>query len=148
MLILRQIFNFIKLLHSETAPGQLCAGFVLGMFMGFTPIMTLHWVAYVLVLVMLRINIGAALLGFGMFKVLAFALDPLFHSTGLELLRMESLKPLWVWMFHAPVIPFTRFNNSVVLGSFIVAALAALPLYFLTRILVIKYRVVVVARIK
>lgn len=149
MLLLRYLFDFVKLLHSETSTRQLSWGFVMGLFLGFTPITTLHWVIYWVLLLVLRINIGAALLGFATFSAIAFFLDPIFHTTGLTLLtKVPSLTPLWVSLYHAPIIPYTRFNNTVVLGSFVLALLCLLPLYILSGLLIRKYRDTVVHRIK
>jgi uncharacterized protein (TIGR03546 family) len=45
-----------------------------------------------------------------------------------------------------PIVPFTRFNNTVVMGSGVVA-LALTPIVFvLARILIAKYREKIVAR--
>jgi len=149
MLILKQIFSFLELLHKETATNQLCAGFVLGMFMGFTPMMTLHWFLFLLLMLILRVNIGATMLSWGVFKILAFGVDPLFNSVGLlALADTPPLVPLWVSLSNLPLIPFTRFNNSIVMGSLLISVVLALPLYFLSKTLVVKYREIVVAKIR
>lgn len=149
MLVLRYLFKFIQLLHSENSPNQLCWGFVVGMFMGFTPTLTLHWFGYVVLLFILCINMGAAFLGFALFGILAFVLDPLFSSIGLFVLtEVEALVGLWTWAYHMPILPYTRFNNSIVMGSFIVAFLMAAPLFYFSRIGILRYRDTVVTRIK
>jgi uncharacterized protein (TIGR03546 family) len=43
-----------------------------------------------------------------------------------------------------PIIPYTRFNNSVVMGSFIVALILSPILFFVFKFLIEKYRANVV----
>ena len=45
-------------------------------------------------------------------------------------------------------MPLTNFNNSVVLGSFVGWLVLWLPIFFLSRWLVVKYRVHVFERLK
>jgi len=47
-----------------------------------------------------------------------------------------------------PIVPFTRFNNSVVMGSGIVAIVLSPVVFFASKFLVQKYREKVVARFK
>lgn len=149
MLILRQIFSFLELLHKETSSKQLCAGFVLGMFLGFTPTLTLHWFLGVLVLILFRINIGATLLSWSLFKVLAFLADPLFDEAGLYFLTdIPPLNGLWVFLSRVPLFPYSRFNNSIVMGSFLFFLILAVPLFFLSKYLVDQYRQIVVRRVR
>ena len=149
MFVLNQLVKFLKLLHTETSTNQLASGFTLGMFMGFTPFLTLHSFAYWFLLLILRINIGAAFIAFAFFKMWAYAFDQYFHRIGLHILTEEpSLKGLFTQLFNMPVVPYTRFYNSIVMGTFATSVVVAIPFFFLTKILIIKYRTVVVARVK
>ena len=149
MAILHQFFKFLQMLHSETSTHQLSGGFLLGMCMGFTPTLTLHWFLYLVLLLMLRANIGAAMLSWALFKVLAFALDPMFHAVGLfALTQAPAITPFWASLYHAPIVPFTYFYNTIVMGSLIVQLAAAIPFFLLSGFLIKKYRQVVVARFK
>ena len=148
MLIIRQLLKFIELLHKETGENQLAAGFVLGLFMGFTPVASLFWVGYLLLLIMFRFNIGAAFFAYGVLKVVSFALDPFFDKLGTALLSHSGLGVLWTALFNAPIIPFTRFNNSIVMGSVAVSVLLCIPLYFFMKWAVRRYRAVVVQSIQ
>ena len=149
MFILNQIFKFLKMLHSETSTNQLASGFVLGMFMGLTPAATLLFVSYWLLLLLLRINMGAAFISFAIFKIWAYIFDPQFDQLGRHILtEMADLKPTFVTWFNMPVVPFTYFYNTVVMGSFVAALVLAIPLFFLSNVLIKKYRATVVQRFK
>jgi uncharacterized protein (TIGR03546 family) len=139
--MIQQIISFIRLIHSETDPRQISLGFALGMIPGLTPLMSLHNVLVLLILLFIRANIGAAMLSWAAFSLLAFFLDPLFHQFGLFLLRdVASLQGVWTALYNAPFVPYTKFNNSVLMGSLIFSLLAFYPVYWGGRIMVVKYR--------
>lgn len=148
MFLLNQLFKFLELLHSETSTHQLSSGFVLGLFVGFTPMFTLFQALYLTLMLFLRINIGAVFLSAALFELMSFFLDPVFDSVGLHLLRSEWLQPLWTSLYAFPVIAYTFFYNTVVMGSVALAGLLGLPLFFASNWLICRYRVTVVSRIK
>ncbi|OGP64064.1 MAG: hypothetical protein A2170_07035 [Deltaproteobacteria bacterium RBG_13_53_10] len=146
--MIQQVISIIRLMHSETDPRQISLGFALGMIPGLTPFMSLHNVLVLLVLLFFRANTGAAMLSWAVFSILAFVLDPLFHRFGLFLLRdVGSLQGLWTVLFNAPIIPYTRFNNSVLMGSLVISLLAFYPVYWGGKAMVMKYRETVMERL-
>ena len=146
--MIQQIISFIRLLHSETDPRQISLGFALGMIPGFTPFKSLHNLVVLFALFFFRVNIGAAMLAWAVFSILAFALDPLFHRFGLFLLTgVTSLQGLWTALYNAPLVPYTRFNNSVLMGSLIFSLLAFYPVYWGGNLMVVKYRETVMERL-
>ncbi len=147
-LLLKQIFNFFKLLNSDTGTYQIASGLTIGMFLGFSPFLSLQTLIVLLVLFFFRIQFGAAFLAAFFFKFIAFIIDPLADILGRVVLEAESLREIWVMLYNMPIIPFTRFNNSIVMGSFLVALILALPIFFLFKSFVIKYRETVVFRFK
>ena len=135
------IFKMIKVLHSDTDPRQISLGFSLGMIPGLTPFSSPHNLLVLLALLFLRANLGAALLSLAGFGVLAYGLDPLFNRLGLFLLTgVDSLQGFWTSLYNAPLLPYTRFNNSVVLGSLVFSILAFYPVYRAGTLMVLKYR--------
>lgn len=140
MLLLRYIFKFFDLLRRENAPWQIACAIVLGMFIGFTPYFTLQTVTYIVILLIFRIHIGFTLISFLFFHALSVLTDPLFHQLGLSLLtETPGMQKLWAGLYHSPIVPFTGFNNSLVLGGGVVSSVLALPLFFISRLCVIQY---------
>ncbi len=148
MLILNQLFKFLKLLHSETGHHQMAGGVVLGMFMGLTPMLTLSQVFYLLVLLCVRINFGAAFIAMALFKGLAFACDPFLDRLGSLALRNDSAEPIWTALYNMPVVPYTFFYNTVVMGSILTSLALSIPVFLLSGFLIDRYRTVVVAKFK
>lgn len=148
MFLLNQLFKFLKMLHSETSTRQLSSGFVLGMFMGFTPTFTLLQFFYLVLMLILRINMGAVFLSFGLFRLLSFALDPVFDSVGLRVLRWEALTDLFVTLYNSAVVPYTFFYNTIIMGALTLSLGLSIPLFIISGALIRRYRLVVVARFK
>lgn len=147
-LLLKQIFGFLKLLNSDTGTNQLAAGVAAGFVLGMTPAFSLQTILIILLILFFRIQIGAALLGAFFFAFPAYLLDPMFNSVGMSLLESQSLNGLWTTLYNLPLVPFTRFYNSLVMGSGVIAFLLAPVIFFLAKILIQKYRVVIVERFK
>lgn len=147
-LILKQLFGFLKLLNSDTGTNQIAAGIACGFILGMTPSLSLHSLLLFILMLVFRVQIGAAFLSAFFFKFIAYLLDPVFHQVGSVVLEMESLRAVFISLYNMPIIPFTRFNNSLVMGSGVVS-FALFPFVFLIgRFTVVKYRKTVVDRFK
>lgn len=139
--MVRLLFKFIKVIHSDRDPRQICLGFSLGMIMGLTPLLSAHNLIVLLAILFFRTNISAAILSWAVFSLIAFILDPLFHQFGLIILtKTEFLTGIWTVLYNAPFVPYTRFNNSIVMGSLIFSLMAFYPVYLGGLFIVVKYR--------
>ena len=147
-ILLKQVFGLLKLLNSETGQNQIAAGIAAGFILGMSPSFSIQTLIVFLCLVVFRVQMGMAFLAAFFFKFVAWILDPAFHAVGSSLLEMPALQGLWTHMYNMPIVPLTRFNNSIVMGSGVVAILFAPVIFFVGRALVVKYRETVVARFK
>ena len=143
-LLIKQLINLIRLLHSDTGQAQIAAGLAFGVFLGFAPFLSLQTVLVLFVVFIFRVQLGAAFLSAFFFKFVAFLLDPVADPIGRTLLENKSLRPLWTSMYNVPLLPMTRFNNSIILGSFALSILLCPVLYFVFKMLVVKYQTTVV----
>ncbi len=148
MLLLKLIQQLIKALNSDGTPGQVAAGIALGAVLGLTPLMNVHNLVLFGLALILNVSMPGVFLGWMVFVPVGFALDPLFNALGSWLLASAALRPLWTWMYNVPAMPFTNFNNTVVLGSFVFWVVAFVPLFFLARWGVDRYRARVYERLK
>jgi uncharacterized protein (TIGR03546 family) len=141
MFWLKLVSNFIKILREGQTPAQVAGGFALGSILGLSPMLTLQGVLVWLVILVLDVNLSAATLSLLVFSLIAFIFDPVFHYLGyLLLVDVEGLKGLWTTLYNAPIAPLTRFNNTVVMGSFACALILFTPVYFGMKKFVIAYR--------
>jgi uncharacterized protein (TIGR03546 family) len=147
-LLLKQVFGLLKLLNSETGQNQIAAGIAAGFILGMSPSLSIQTLLVFLCLVIFRVQMGMAFLSAFFFKFIAWLLDPAFHLVGSALLEMPSLQGLWTQMYNMPIVPLTRFNNSIVMGSGVLAIVLSPVIFFAGRSFVVKYRETVVARFK
>jgi len=147
-LLLKQLFAFLKLLNSETGHNQIAAGIAVGFILGMSPMLSLQAFLVFVLIFFFRIQSGAAFLAAFFFAFIAYLLDPVFHAMGAAVLEADSLQPLLTSLYNMPLVPLTRFYNSVVMGAGITGFLLAPVIFFVSRALILKYRVVVVARVK
>ncbi|HJU67171.1 MAG TPA: TIGR03546 family protein [Gemmatimonadaceae bacterium] len=139
--LLKLLQSLVKTLHSEGTPGQVAAGIALGSVLGLTPLVNVHNLVIAALILVLNVSIGGAMLGWALFLPLGFALDPVFDRVGRQLLLdTPALTPMWTSWFNTPVLPYTNFNNTIVLGSFVAWLFLALPIFFAGRYAVTRYR--------
>jgi len=141
--------DFLKILREGQTPGQIAGGFALGSILGLSPMFTLQGLLIWLVLLVLDVNLSAALLAITLFSLFAYIVDPVFHWLGFQILvNVDALKPAWTWMYNAPIAPLTRFNNTVVMGSLVVALALFLPLFLAMKRFVVAYRTHIHSRVE
>ncbi len=115
------------------SPGQLAAGLTFGMMIGFIPKDSLIVYSLLGVLLVIRANLIAASIAGLVSAGLAGLLTPVFHTVGLYLLESNTLKPLWQQISELPLVGWTRFNNSLVMGSFVIGLFSAVPVFHVSK---------------
>jgi len=147
-LILKQLFNLLKLLNSDTGEKSIALGFVMGMILGFSPFFSLQTILVIVLLFVFKIQLGAALSSSFFFALVAYLFDPVFNQLGIVFLELKALAPVYEMLYTMPIIPFTKFYNSIVMGSFVLAVILAPFVYIGSQKLIIKYRISVVEKYK
>jgi uncharacterized protein (TIGR03546 family) len=138
--MLRLTARLLKVLNSETNPGQISLGLCFAMVVGLTPLLSLHNLFVLLLILILRVNLSAFILGLGVFSGMAYLLDPVFHWNGMHILTAPSLEGVWTSLYNYPLGKLARFNNTVVMGSMVFSLALFVPLYFLSNSLIFRYR--------
>jgi len=147
-LLLKQLFSLVKLLNSETGENQIAAGVAAGFILGMTPALSLQSFIVFLCLFLFRIQMGMAFVAAFFFSFVAWILDPIFHKVGAAVLTLPALESLFTSLYNLPIVPYTRFNNSVVMGSGVLSLLLVPFVFLLSRSLLLKYRETVLVKIK
>lgn len=146
--LLKQLFGLIKLLNSDTGHNQIAAGIAAGFVLGMSPWLSLQALLIFFCLFFFRVQAGMAFLAAFFFAFVAWLLDPMFHAFGRVMLEAGALQGLWTTLYNLPLVPFTRFNNTTVIGAGVIS-LALCPLiFFVARSLVLSYRQAVVERFR
>jgi len=143
--MLRLLANLLRVLNSESDPGQISLAFCFAMVAGLTPFWNLHNLLVLLLVLLIRVNLSAFLVGLMFFSGVAYLLDPLFNRIGLAILTTDSLEGLWTSLYHSTLWRIERFNNTIVMGSLSFSLVAFIPLYLLSNLGIRRYRAHVLA---
>jgi uncharacterized protein (TIGR03546 family) len=127
------IRQFIQGLTSDTAPGQIGGGIALGVLIGLLPKATLTAQLLLVLVMALSVNIPMALISMFLMAFVNPFMDKLTDPVGYYLLTSPALAPLWTKLYNTPVMPWTGFNNTVLLGGLIVGLVLTIPVYFAGR---------------
>lgn len=146
--MLRLLARFLKVLGSETAPGQIALGVALAMVAGLTPLSSPHNLLVLFLLLVLRANLSAFLVALAAFSGFAYLLDPVSHRFGRFLLTQPALQDFWTALYNVPGMRLTRFHHTIVMGSLVLSLALVVPVYLLTAAGVRRYRERVLARVR
>jgi len=140
LLIIKYVAKLLKALSSEASPAQIAGGFILGMIIGLTPLLSFHNLIIVMLILVIKVNFGMVILAFIIFSGIAYLADPAFHNFGIWLLENEAWQSLWISMYDNEWWAMTRFYNTVVIGSFVSAVILSLPMFPGVIVFVKQYR--------
>ena len=139
MFYLRPARFLVKALVTDNSPSQMALGFSLGVMIGLVPKGNLIAIGLMLILGAVRLNLGVGMLTAFAVSWLGGWLDPMTDRIGRELLTAPQLNAFWTEFYNMPVTPWTKFNNTVVLGSFALGAAMLIPMFLISRPLFAKY---------
>ena len=139
MFFLKTLKQIIVIFQTDISPNQVAWGFALGAILGLVPNMFMKLVLFI-VIMMFRVNVSAAFLAWAIYEILSFALDPLFDVIGYQILSIGSLNAFYTYLYNLPIVPFTKFNNTVVMGSLVVGIILIIPNMIIAKKLLVYYR--------
>ena len=135
--MIKALTTLIKSLSSNTNPGALAHAFCCGMLLGFLPKNNILWYILFILICFMRIQRTVFSLSTLTFSLLSPLFDPFFHNIGFWILSLEKASPFYSFLLNIPFVAFTKFNNTIVAGSFVFGIIAYIPLFVLS-ILFIK----------
>ena len=134
--MLKFIVKFLKALNSNSHPGEIAHAVCLGVLLGFLPKNNIFWYAITIFALFMRINKGALVLSTIAFTLLAPLFDPIFDSVGYWFLTLPKLEPVFANLLDIPFVGFTKFNNTIAMGSLLCGLIVYIPVYILARLFV------------
>jgi uncharacterized protein (TIGR03546 family) len=139
-MLFNPIFKLFSILNGDDNPSQIAWGVVLGCVIGLSPFYSLHNLILFFIVCVMRVHFSSFVISAVVFSAIAALIDPISHQVGEALLTNPSLLTVWANLYDIDIFRLARFNHTITLGALTVALAAALPLFFLTKILVNKYR--------
>lgn len=132
-LFVRPIRCFLRAFTSADTPGQLALGVALGMMIGLAPKGNLIAVGLGILLLATRVNLGTGLLAATAFSWVGMLVDPFTGRIGHAILTTEWLQGTGAFLYDLPLMPWTGFNNTVVLGNLLLGIWLFYPVYKMSR---------------
>jgi uncharacterized protein (TIGR03546 family) len=131
--LLKPLRQFAGAMLGNDSPRQLAAGVTLGMMLGLVPKGNLIAVALGILLFGLKVNRSAGLVAAALFTAFGSAADGFAHKLGKNVLETQGLQSTFTWLYDLPLGPWIGFNNTVVLGSLLLAIYFSSPVYWFSR---------------
>ncbi len=147
-MILKWLFDLLRVLNSNKHTGEVAAGFSFGIMLTLIPGGNLLWALLFVIGFFTRLNLMTAFLTLGLGKLIVPLVDPLLDAAGYLILTNSSLRPLFTALHAIPLIPLTDFNNTIVMGGFVISLILAFPLWILFKQIISLYRTAVRDRLR
>ena len=138
--MLGMLARLLKALNSESGPWAIAWGFVFGMIMGLTPLLSAHNLVVLFLAMSLRINFSGFLLAWVFFSGVAYVFDPVADYLGEQLLQAEALQGLWYSLYDQAWARLLQFNHTITLGSLVFALLFAPVWLGISYMAIVNYR--------
>lgn len=139
-MVIRLIAKLLALLNSNRRSVEIGASIAFGLWLALVPSPNLLFAGLVLLVFLVKINLGMTIISFLVFLLLVPTVDPLLNALGVEVLTAPSLQDFFRSAYATPVVPLTRFNDALVAGSFVGGAALFVPVTLLGMLLVRLYR--------
>lgn len=140
LLGIKFLAKILAVLNGEISPRQVAAGFAAGVWVGLVPMSGLLPSVLLILFFLVNINLTILFVTAAVVKILSFLIDPLSNTIGHAVLTAPALNDFWTRLYNVPIVPYTRFNNTNVMGSFILGIILLVPMYVLGRWAVMAYR--------
>ena len=145
--MLGYFLKLFKSLNSNSHPGEIAHGVALGVIMGMVPKDNALWYILFVLFFFIRINKAVYLLVTLGVSLCIAPLDMMLDCIGYQVLMFEPAIPVYRTLLDIPFVAFTKFNNTVVMGSLVAGLILYIPVYILSRLVVKLWRVVIAPKI-
>ena len=138
--MIKFIKKILTALSSNTDSALISHALSCGILLGFMPKNNLLWYLIFVFIFFMRIQRATFTVSVLLGAALAVFMDPLFDTVGCYILSLTSLEPFYIKLLGIPFVAFTKFNNSIVMGSLVCGIVLYVPLFFIARLAVFLWR--------
>jgi uncharacterized protein (TIGR03546 family) len=125
--MIKALARLIVALNANTRPAEIGAGAAFGLLLALVPGGNLLWIALFVAAFLIKMNLAATFLLLGLLRLIVPFVDPALDALGYLVLSTPALAPLFTALQNAPVVPWTRFNDTVVMGGFVAGLVLWVP---------------------
>ena len=133
------VVSFFKALNSNYDPGDIAHAVSCGLLLAFLPRNNLMWPLLFFILCFIRMNKGTFFISLIIFSFIVPRFDAVSDSLGYRVLTLSFMQGTYEMLYQIPFVGWTKFNNSMVAGSFLMGLICYIPVYVLTRIIIRFY---------
>jgi len=138
--MIKLIAKMIIALNSNSRPSELASGLTFGLWLALIPGGNLLWITLFIIAFFIKHNLAALFLSLGIFRLLVPLADPLLDWLGNLILKMGFLEGFFTTVNRIPLLPYSSFNNTLVMGGFIGGLILFIPVLLLMIQVVKLYR--------
>lgn len=138
--LIRQILFLRNAIIARDSAKQLAAGFACGIVLGLLPKGNLLAILVATLICSTRVSLGTAMVSALLFSLIGYFSDPLTDRMGQAFLSYPAFVPFWTMIYRWPLVPWTSFNNTVVMGSLVLGLLLWCPAYWFAIPCFARYR--------
>lgn len=113
---MRIIHLLLRILFHDSSHASIGWALVPGYALGVFPLSSVQWWCALFCLTLFSVNVCTVLLSAVLFFIVSHWTDSIAIGLGDTVLTYNSLLTLWARLYHAPIIPYTLFNHTVVMG--------------------------------
>lgn len=130
MWLLKPIKAILRFLRLDANPHYVGIATMFGFLIGFQPF-SLYSVLLFIIFFIIKSDKSAWILSFLFFKIIANLIEPGISAVGSAFLEhIPALIPIWTALRNIPIVPLTKFYNTVAMGGFVIGIVFAVPMYF------------------
>ncbi len=138
--MIKSLARIIVALNTNVRKEYIASGFAWGLLLALVPAGNLVWILLFLVSFFLKNNHAIQLLTIALLKMVLPLAAPLLDALGYAILTMGPLQGAFAYLYNVPIAPFTRFNNTLVMGGLAAGLVLWLPAFLAIRAAVPVYR--------
>jgi uncharacterized protein (TIGR03546 family) len=146
--LLKGVGKFLIALNGNASKSQIAAGIAWGMLLGLVPASNFFGIVLFIISFFFTHNHGAKIFSMAIIKIISPLIVLGIDFIGWEVLHIGALQPVYTTLYNMPFVPFTNFNNTLVMGGLVSGIVLWLPVFLLFIFLIPLYRTHVASKIK
>jgi uncharacterized protein (TIGR03546 family) len=138
--MIKGIAKLILALNGNVSKTQIAAGFAWGVLLGLIPAGNAFWLLLFLLSFFFTHHHGAKISALAFLKILSPIVVYQIDKLGWFILHIDSFRLFFTSLYNMPFVPFTKFNNTLVMGGLAAGIILWLPVFFIFIALIPLFR--------
>lgn len=132
--------KLLNALNSENSTRQIALAIALAFVYGVSPVVSLQAFFVLFFVLLVKVHLASFILAVGVFKGVSYGLTGAASNIGEYLLTTDALSGSFNTLYQYDIFKLAHLHHTYNLGSLVLGVLIAIPLYFVSKLLIEKYR--------